>query len=111
MIAHQSIHHGIDPQVASPALHDRAELIRRKSRSLPGEDGHAHAIEARQPVQRGYPEISVGRLSDTANLVFRQAIVYRPDFKPILSLSRINSEEQNRQPCKQERDAREISKT
>ena len=50
------------------------------------EDREAYAVEADQPVQRGEPEVPVGRLMNRADAddVLRQSNVRRPDVEAVL---------------------------
>src|SRR5580698_6105492 len=68
------------------------------------------AVEACQSVERSYPQISVRCLSNAADLVFRHAIIYRPNLEAVLSMCRLNQTEENYKVGNEMNDAAEVFK-
>src|SRR5262249_30075926 len=85
MIPRDDTHFGSRPKIAVRILIKTGEAIAAEAGRIAFiEDGEAHAIKARQPIQCGDPEIAFRRLVNCGDDVLRQPGFRRPMIEAVL---------------------------
>jgi len=89
------------PQSAVAVFVERGETVAADAWAVaPVEDREAYAVEARQAVQSGQPEVTIAGLEDRLDGVLWQSVVRRPGIEAVLSESDAGKQKAGEQPPK-----------